>query len=376
MWRSATIQSRSSSGSAARAAAAPARGDARVDAFDAVRERREALRRRRPRAPPRRGARGTRRPRSAAPPRRRRARAARRGPAARRPRRRRPAPRARRAASPSSAGTKTAASRKISARAARRRARCARAPGRAARAAAAAATVERPRAQEHELPVGLRGELARERAQERPLRSAATRATTILRFARGREPLEVDAERDELVPAREAQRRPPRAVSVARREQRVEPAEQPLALRSAPAGRRAARREKNVATVSASASRSARYERLGRPGSKPCTTSKRPAASATARFARTPTGTPMRLRREIGTAGPSATNSAVEPGRERAAAGGEVAGAVRRREHGRPVAARAELPREPGDVLVHVVRLRPGEGGDEGDPKCHRSGRV
>src|SRR6201981_1984334 len=37
------------------------------------------------------------------------------------------------------------------------------------------------------------------------------------------------------------------------------------------------------------------------------------------------------------------------------------------------MAARPELGRKPGDVLVHVVRLRPGEGGDEGDPKCHRS---
>ena len=67
--------------------------------------------------------------------------------------------------------------------------------------------------------------------------------------------------------------------------------------------------EKNVAAVRAAQSRSARYERLGSPGSKPCTTSKRPRASASARLARTPTGTPIRLRREIGTAGPSATNS-------------------------------------------------------------------
>src|SRR5207248_6955064 len=71
--------------------------------------------------------------------------------------------------------------------------------------------------------------------------------------------------------------------------------------------------ETNVATVSAWASRSARYERLGSPGSKPWTTSKRPSASASERFARAPTGTPIRLRREIGTAGPSATRSACSP---------------------------------------------------------------
>ena len=67
--------------------------------------------------------------------------------------------------------------------------------------------------------------------------------------------------------------------------------------------------EKNVATARLSASRNARYDRLGRPGSKPCTTSKRPNRSARERFVRTPTGTPTRLRREIGTAGPRTTSS-------------------------------------------------------------------
>src|SRR5919201_894040 len=61
--------------------------------------------------------------------------------------------------------------------------------------------------------------------------------------------------------------------------------------------------------VNACASRRARYERLGRPGSNPCTMSYPPRASASDRFARTPTGTPMRLRRETGTAGPSAITS-------------------------------------------------------------------
>jgi len=67
---------------------------------------------------------------------------------------------------------------------------------------------------------------------------------------------------------------------------------------------------------------------------------------------------------------------ALEPVDERTAAGGELPGAVGRREDGDPVAAQAELTREPVDVLVDVVRLRPGEGRDEGDRKCHRSPRV
>src|SRR5436305_4852954 len=73
--------------------------------------------------------------------------------------------------------------------------------------------------------------------------------------------------------------------------------------------------ETNVAMLRACASRSARYERLGSPGSKPWTTSNRPSASAIERFARTPTGTPILLRREIGTAGPTATSSASAPSR-------------------------------------------------------------
>ena len=67
---------------------------------------------------------------------------------------------------------------------------------------------------------------------------------------------------------------------------------------------------------------------------------------------------------------------AVEAVDERTATRGELPGAVGRREDGDPVAAQAELTREPVDVLVDVVWLRPGEGRDEGDRKCHRSPRV
>ena len=94
-----------------------------------------------------------------------------------------------------------------------------------------------------------------------------------------------------------------------------------------------------------SASRSARYERLGRPGSKPCTTSKRPSRSARERFVRTPTGTPTRLRREIGTAGPRTTSSLVVERAvvQRDASRREIGGAVRRRDDRDGVAERAQL---------------------------------
>ena len=61
---------------------------------------------------------------------------------------------------------------------------------------------------------------------------------------------------------------------------------------------------------------------------------------------------------------------------KRAPAGGEVAGAVRRRQHGDGVTARTQLACQPGDVLVDVVRLRPGKGGYEGDAECHPGLRL
>src|SRR6266542_1579328 len=78
--------------------------------------------------------------------------------------------------------------------------------------------------------------------------------------------------------------------------------------------------ERNVATARLFACRSARYDRLGSAASKPCTTSKRPDSSASSRFVRAPTGTTTRLRREIGTAGPSAIScpSPAEPARSAA----------------------------------------------------------
>ena len=58
---------------------------------------------------------------------------------------------------------------------------------------------------------------------------------------------------------------------------------------------------------------------------------------------------------------------------ERDASRGQVGCAVRRRDDRDSVAERAQFSRDAGDVLVHVVRLRPGERSDEADPERHRA---
>ena len=64
---------------------------------------------------------------------------------------------------------------------------------------------------------------------------------------------------------------------------------------------------------------------------------------ASARFARTPTGTPTRLRRDTGTAGPSAiTSPSSWPRASARRPASEVGRAPRRRQHGDLVAARAQ----------------------------------
>ena len=49
----------------------------------------------------------------------------------------------------------------------------------------------------------------------------------------------------------------------------------------------------------------------------------------------------------------------------------EVRGAVRRRENAHGMAPVAEPLGDPGHVLVHVVRLRPREGGHQADSQGH-----
>ena len=107
-------------------------------------------------------------------------------------------------------------------------------------------------------------------------RSVWRHSNTISSLLRGRlEQRRVHSFRDDAVVAREAAappRRPsPRTSRAARRSSRA-------ASRAARAPGGYARRsgERNVATVRLSASRSARYERLGSAGSNPWTTSKRP----------------------------------------------------------------------------------------------------
>ena len=90
---------------------------------------------------------------------------------------------------------------------------------------------ERLRAEQDELPVGRGDELAHERAQERPLRLPPLEDDD-LALRRRPEQVEIDAERHELVAAGEPHGRRLRRL-LARREQRVEPGEQPLALRLA-----------------------------------------------------------------------------------------------------------------------------------------------
>ena len=62
----------------------------------------------------------------------------------------------------------------------------------------------------------------------------------------------------------------------------------------------------------------------------------------------------------------------VEGAEERSPARSEIAGAVRGREDGDGVAAAPQLAREHVHVLVHVVRLRPGERRNERDPHVGR----
>ena len=96
---------------------------------------------------------------------------------------------------------------------------------------------------------------------------------------------------------------------------------------------------------------------LGSPGSKPWTTSKLPCWSARWRFARTPTGTPEArpARHRHGRA--DRDHVGVLAARERSPAGDQVRRAGGRSQHGDRVAERSQLLRDPGDVLVDIVRL-------------------
>jgi hypothetical protein len=102
-------------------------------------------------------------------------------------------------------------------------------------------SAERTGAQQHELPVGLSTQLAYERSQQRPLRLPPLEHDHLLLLRRGEE-LGVDAERHDLVTAGEAELGGLSRLG-ARGEQRVEPAQQALALRLARRVREPLRRE-------------------------------------------------------------------------------------------------------------------------------------
>ena len=128
-----------------------------------------------------------------------------------------------------------------------------------------------------------------------------------------------------------------------------------------------------MAAVVVSASRSAADERLGSPGSKPCTTSKAPSESVAARFARTPIGNATRSVSDVGTAAPIATTSPTMP---RCRARRPSSRSVARDDGATIVTFLTAAPqglRGAADVLVDVVRLRPRERGHEADPERHRA---
>ena len=150
--------------------------------------------------------------------------------------------------------------------------------------------------------------------------------------------------RGRAVLAREARRRGLRGL-VARREERVERREQPLALR--PAGRiaeplgREERRDRErlrVAQREVRQARKARLEAVDDVEAAECEREREVRADAD-RDAH-PAAPRDRHRR------PEGDDLGVEAVEERAPSGGEVAGPVRRREHGHRVPQRAQLPRD------------------------------
>ena len=147
-------------------------------------------------------------------------------------------------------------------------------------------------------------------------------------------------------------------------------AEQPLASRLRGRVAEALGREE-LATVSACASRSARYESSAGPARSRAR--RRSARREREREVRAhadrdahPAAARDRHRR------PDARSvGASAPSRERAPPGREVGGPVRGRQDGHRMAQVAQRLRDPRDVLVHVVRLRPRKRRHEADSQGH-----
>ena len=352
----------------ARACAAGAT-EARVERVELAARRRRTSAARRRRAPLRPRARAARRPRRAARPLRRRARAASRRRSGARSRSRRLPPRASRRRSPSTPGTKIAASFRIAARAGARRGRSRMRTRPASSRGIAGRGDQRARAEEDELPVRAARAARASRRGRRRARSGAARRRSSCCFARRREERRVDAGREHAVVAGEALlRRGARLVG--ERDQRVDARRAASRAASGPAGSRAG----SVRRTSRRRARPCRAARDRRATAVPARSRgrrrSRPGASAWRRFAWTPTGTPSCERRETGIAGPSAITSAGSP---RASARRPASRSAARVDGASTVTSwpeRAQGGRHPGDVVVHVVRLRPRERRHQAD--AHR----
>ena len=146
------------------------------------------------------------------------------------------------------------------------------------------------------------------------------------------------------------------------------------ALRAA--GSRAARGRRRSRRWSSRPRAARRTRAPGRPGSKPWTTSKAPRRRASATLARTPTGNADRRARRNGHGRREGDDAVELAALERAAAREEVGRARRRRQHDDGVTARAQCVGDAGDVLVHVVRLRPRVRGHEADAERHGASIV
>ena len=193
-----------------------------------------------------------------------------------------------------------------------------------------------------------------------------------LRLLRGREEVEIDAGRDDRVGAGEAIAGAGRDL-VARREKRVDPREQTVAVR-------ASRREAEPLRVDegrrrgASPPRAARRTRAReRPGRSRARRRSRRVAARSRRSPAPRSGSrpPTAARREQPATRRRRPSSS--PRLQRPASREEIGGARRRRQHDDGVTPSAQSIRNACDVLVRVVRHRPGVRCHEADAERHGS---
>ncbi len=180
----------------------------------------------------------------------------------------------------------------------------------------------------------------------------------------------VDPRRDHRVVAGEALGRRLRRL-LGCGEQRVDPAEQPRALRLArreeEAVRREERRDGERVRVAQREVREARQPRL-----EAVDDVERAVGECEREVRADADGRGHRAAAGDGQCGADRDHVAELAPLQRAPARAEVGGAVGRRQHGDGVAESPQLAGDAGDVVVHVVRLRPGERRDEADSEAHR----